>query len=691
MIDNEDFKILNEIIFRKERSLSKLEDNYGMTRRQIIYTLEKINAVLSDNKLEKISISGSFILIDDTSNKFLEIYLINSEMFIDIYPSKEFRQMMLSLVLLSSTEYLSLDHLIILLMSSKSTVVNDLKVVRRLFNKKDFTLSYSRSEGYFLEGNEEELRYLLMEKVIYFLNQDNGEMFLRNFVDRYLETSYDAFESKIKLLAISQGITFFNSTLKEFTFSFLLLQQRLKRKKLSRSYTIETWEQNSSEFYFSRELCISQDIEQLENHIYITAWVLGLSVGDMDKQTFDKETISNIVQRLVARFENLAGIRFLNKESVIKRLYEHLRPSYYRLLFHLPIVNPLVDRIKTEYAEMYQLVSEAIEPLKPLFNCCLPEAEVAYLTVHFAASTFEEREEKVKRNRAIVLCPHGIGTSIILLKELGSLFPNIEFINKDLHQELDLSSFDLIFATTITSEILASGVPFIITNPILNPKEKYELIGKVYGILSDEILIDPFIKDILTIIERYVSKNQLVKIETEIMYLVSNKQSRVILNEGGESPLLSEITDPTLIKLNVEATNWEEAIRKSTDVLVENRKVMPSYIDGMIETTKEAGPYIVITKHVAMPHARPEAGAKEIAISIATLREPVVFGNKENDPVKYIFGLSALDNQTHLNAMVELVDLLDRPEFYKILDQADSPQEVFDYIKWVESEGKDNG
>ena len=72
--------------------------------------------------------------------------------------------------------------------------------------------------------------------------------------------------------------------------------------------------------------------------------------------------------------------------------------------------------------------------------------------------------------------------------------------------------------------------------------------------------------------------------------------------EGGISPLLSEITDPRLIQINVEASDWEDAIRKSTKVLVTNNKVSKEYIDGMIQTTKESGPYIVITKHVALPH-----------------------------------------------------------------------------------------
>lgn len=163
-----------------------------------------------------------------------------------------------------------------------------------------------------------------------------------------------------------------------------------------------------------------------------------MSAGNIDKATSDRSTIKKIIQRLIARFESLSGIRFLNKDAVTRRLYEHFRPSYYRLLYHLPIVNPLAAKIKKEYGEMYALVSEAIRPLQPLFSSELPVDEIAFLTVHFAASTFEEQEEQIKRNRGLILCPNGIGTSIILQKELESLFPSIDFIVQDYQKNLNL-------------------------------------------------------------------------------------------------------------------------------------------------------------------------------------------------------------------------------------------------------------
>jgi mannitol/fructose-specific phosphotransferase system IIA component (Ntr-type) len=152
-------------------------------------------------------------------------------------------------------------------------------------------------------------------------------------------------------------------------------------------------------------------------------------------------------------------------------------------------------------------------------------------------------------------------------------------------------------------------------------------------------------------------------------------------SKGEEGLMLSDLTNETLIKLNVPAKNCEDAIRQSASVLVENGKVTKEYVDAMVNTAKESGAYIVITKHVALPHARPEAGAKEIAIGIATLENPVEFGHKDNDPVKYVFTLSAVDNNSHLRAMSELVELLEMDEFFRTLDNAKEPKEVIDFIK----------
>ena len=162
-----------------------------------------------------------------------------------------------------------------------------------------------------------------------------------------------------------------------------------------------------------------------------------------------------------------------------------------------------------------------------------------------------------------------------------------------------------------------------------------------------------------------------------LFYYLGVKQTRK--REGGDM-MLKDLTDEKLIRLNIEAADWEEAIRKSAQPLIDEHKVKPSYVDDMITGVKENGPYIVLTKHVALPHARPESGALESAIGIATLKTPVVFGNEANDPVKYLVCLSAKDNMEHLNALAELAGMFEDAQFYRLLEHAESAKEIMEYI-----------
>ncbi|WP_295746241.1 PTS sugar transporter subunit IIA [uncultured Limosilactobacillus sp.] len=136
------------------------------------------------------------------------------------------------------------------------------------------------------------------------------------------------------------------------------------------------------------------------------------------------------------------------------------------------------------------------------------------------------------------------------------------------------------------------------------------------------------------------------------------------------------LIDPNLIQVNIQANGWEDAVNKAVQPLVEHNKVTDQYPKRIIEIAKETGPYIVIAPHVALPHASSKDGVLEDAIGLTVLKEPVEFGNKANDPVKYLFTLSSVKPEGHLDQMAELVKVLQKKDLYQQLDQANDPQQV---------------
>ncbi|MCB6288720.1 PRD domain-containing protein, partial [[Clostridium] scindens] len=94
------------------------------------------------------------------------------------------------------------------------------------------------------------------------------------------------------------------------------------------------------------------------------------------------------------------------------QLYSHFRPAYYRLLCRLPIFNPLCDKVREEYRELYQLVEETMKPFHVIFGGDIPAGEIAYLTMHFASIYSDQKAfEIAKQKTALVVCSNGIGSS----------------------------------------------------------------------------------------------------------------------------------------------------------------------------------------------------------------------------------------------------------------------------------------
>jgi mannitol/fructose-specific phosphotransferase system IIA component (Ntr-type) len=132
--------------------------------------------------------------------------------------------------------------------------------------------------------------------------------------------------------------------------------------------------------------------------------------------------------------------------------------------------------------------------------------------------------------------------------------------------------------------------------------------------------------------------------------------------------MLKDLLTAETMRLNVEVKDWEEAVKIGGGLLEKAGAIKHRYIDAMIDVIKKIGPYVVIAPGIAMPHARPEDGAKKVGISLITLKNPVNFGNKENDPVKIVLCISAVDHSAHLKLLSELAEFLqDREKITKII------------------------
>ena len=139
---------------------------------------------------------------------------------------------------------------------------------------------------------------------------------------------------------------------------------------------------------------------------------------------------------------------------------------------------------------------------------------------------------------------------------------------------------------------------------------------------------------------------------------------------------LRDLLQAGQIAANVHAPHWRDAVRAAGDLLVRAGAVEARYVEAMLRTAEELGPYIVIAPGLALPHARPQDGVLRAGISVIRLEPPVAFGSAENDPVRVVIALAARDADQHVLALSQLMDALAAPEDMDRLMLARTREEI---------------
>lgn len=126
-------------------------------------------------------------------------------------------------------------------------------------------------------------------------------------------------------------------------------------------------------------------------------------------------------------------------------------------------------------------------------------------------------------------------------------------------------------------------------------------------------------------------------------------------------------------KINVinSIDNWKNAVRLSAEPLLAQGYMAEHYIEAILKSHEELGPYYLLAPGLAMPHARPEKGALRNGLSLLHIKEGISFGSTENDPVYVIIMLCARSGNEHITMIGELAELFSDQQKLERLLKAD--------------------
>lgn len=133
------------------------------------------------------------------------------------------------------------------------------------------------------------------------------------------------------------------------------------------------------------------------------------------------------------------------------------------------------------------------------------------------------------------------------------------------------------------------------------------------------------------------------------------------------------------IKTNIEVKDWRDAIRKAGELLENAGSIKKDYIEGMIKSVEELGPYIVLMPGFALGHAAPSPSVLKNDLSLITLANPVDFGSM-NDPVKIVMCLACTDSKSHMEGIQKVALKLMKDNAVDNMMACKTEKDLYDFL-----------
>lgn len=659
-LDERGYTVLKTIVNNPAITGKEVEASLQLSRKQLSYTIEKINDYLQDNGMPKIERlrTGKFIIPVAVIEQY-QTEEITGDGTTYIYTDKE-RGLLIFLMLLCVREELSIYHFTSKLEISKNTFLTDLKKLEQRLEEYHLEVLYSRQEGYHLVGSEYAKREMMVTSIRGILKIPRGKETIMD-ICQISEEMMEQVEKQISMIEERLQVRFTDERLKELPLIMCLIIIRTQKGRILRELP-ETFQHiaGTKEYSVMLEFAKEYGITWQTEKLFLTA------------------------QIQISNFHTLQTRDSAQEEA----LFQHIKPAFYRMKYHYHIEQSILDMVLPQYASLHAVVRKSIGPVERLLGVEVPDEELVYITALFGAWLRREGILEItpdQRKRAVVVCANGISVSNFLYFTLKELFPEIEFIAclsmRDF-ASYDETKFDLVFTmvrleTTKTQFVVK---PFL--DEVSKTKFREKVMGELVGIVPHKLDVST----LLNIVRKYADIIDEEALKREFAAALNPEIEDEKLNNvrtrfqiGLKDVLVEEtiqVLDHTLL--------WEDAIRTVGRPLVTRGDVTEGYVQKAIDNIKADKPFIMIADGVIIAHAGVDDGANRVCLSLLTMPERTdVCGYMQADVVIMI---GTPDPTKHLEMLEQLNHIIEDKKSLQLLKKAKEPKDIIKLIQKQEKE-----
>ena len=691
--------------------IADLAQAYDLTERAIRYSMDKIEEFLVKNGfdyLEREHNKGIKLRRREDLDEFIDSFIGGHTPYQYCFSIEE-RFVYLVIRLLLADSPLSSEELRRRLYISKNTVLKSLSSVEEWLHQRNLALEKKHKVGIWVTGREAERRRAATDLVL----QKTTVKDLLDYLDKQTAPSkvvnllftqvFSGIDLSILDELVCQAETELERKFSDHAYCQLLTYLAIVLKRADHGVDeldlhVENMKK-SIEFYTAKQLVerlgqeFTVNISQSETE-HVMLYLLGAEVIKSERSKLIREKrraragararrdrLYLVAAAMTDEMETLCGIEFgKEKRQIVDDLLIHLRSAVYGVKYGLIRENPVYDEIRSKYSEIFEWTKQAARHLERYIKEKVDKQEISYLTMHFVAGLERVKEINHDQTRIIVVCGTGIETASMLAQRLMNEF-NVQIVDTVSCRGLSAvggDKYDLIISTVDLPGYDQDR--YLKVQPFLGEEDYQKLqkrLNRRFPIAYQFEL--SLVNRLIRVVEKYAAITDPQQLQYEMMYEIKRHNEHRM--ERRFVYMLNDLLTRETIKLNLSCADWKGAVCAGVALLEEKKYVSESYKVAIINNFAEFGPYMVVAPGIVLAHARPECGVKKLAISLVTLKTPVNFGHELNDPVKLVVTLAALDNETHLKALSQLMEVFMNQEDLNTILNATNKDEVLEIIR----------
>lgn len=667
-------RILKFLLNENSKILIKdIAKNFNVSERTIRYEIEKINEELKEKNKSEIILNKGECWIE----KITEIEEILNEDTIYIPSAKE-RELfiLLKICLMREIKQSTLSDFLGI---SISTVKSHLRDIRKVLEIYNLTLEILPRKGLVIVGSEEQIRQCSLKAIT--LCKKEKSKFLDNIIDEYLEGIN---QEGIKLF-ISYCQKLMDKIISDEAYEIILRyiclviyfnKNERKLKNIKNSNFLENTKEYDAIIKSKALLEGFYEMEfSQEEYLKITDYFLGSHTYNITYSYYENWVeIEIMVKNFIEKVNKELEVNITNDETLILGLINHIKPTIYRIKNGIELENSIYEEVVESYPNLFILVKKGVEELENFIGIKFTNDEIAFLTIHFKAAIDRNIKIKKEKLKILIVCGSGYGSSKLLAQQIKELYrvEIIDTIPRYLLEKVERrKDIDLIL-TTVPLEDFKTTRNIIKVNPILSKEDIFVLDNYPLQRDNKKIILSQLIK----VLEDNSNIIVTEKLLTELKRFLDTKLIDDICNEKNT---IFDLLPENRIILKGKATNWEEAIKETGELLLRDGCIEKEYIDEMIKIVKEFGSYIMFVPQVIFPHAKKQAKVNKAGFSMVIYEKGIEF--LEENEVKVVVCFCSKNGREHFDVLGKIINYFEENNLLNNLKKCKTSKDVLKYLK----------